>query len=82
MKIFLCIDVIFDRNFDVKLSFFSPIQGIEMKDVRRPSVSSLENALLNVAQSQISTSMTKLNHRDEKDEVSDWKVVIWLTIPL
>lgn len=40
-----------------------------MKDVRRPSTDSrvsVENALLNVAASQISTSMTKLS----QDEVS------------
>ena len=39
-----------------------------MKDVRRPSTDSrvsVENALLNVATSQISTSMTKLS----QDEV-------------
>ncbi len=49
------------------------LQGIELKSVRRMSQSSqvsIDNALINVAKSQISTSMTKLNQNEVHMSVS------------
>lgn len=42
-------------------------QGIELQELGAMDPNSVDNALLNVAASQISTSMSKLN----QDEVSD-----------